>query len=134
MIRQSNRQFDEIEKISLYYLANSPLISYLPKTTSPIFNYSYPYFIFFFVFSSTSPYGILFVATHDQVISLITLENLQTNQIRYFGNWVCAQELITFPHALHISQLSQACSDRKKSPSKFDNKIENCSHQTTSFH
>ena len=32
------------------------------------------------------------------------------------------------------SQLSQACSDRKKSPSEFDNKIVNCSHQTTIFH
>ena len=31
-------------------------------------------------------------------------------------------------------QLSQACSDRKKSPSTFDNKIVNCSHHTTIFH
>ena len=33
-----------------------------------------------------------------------------------------------------MTQLSQACSDRKKSPSDFDNKIINCSHQTTIFH
>ena len=32
------------------------------------------------------------------------------------------------------AQLSQACSDRKKSPSEFDNKIVNCSHLTTIFH
>ena len=41
---------------------------------------------------------------------------------------------ILVPSIQYNSQLSQACSDRKKSPSEFDNKIENCSHQTTIFH
>ena len=35
---------------------------------------------------------------------------------------------------MYYTQLSQACSDKIKSPSKFDNKIVNCSHQTTIFH